>query len=91
MIEKRNFSWYWNLIHYNLYKWEKLAQKFFNAPFVFFLNSKSVRNAYKKRGVDNPIQEIQRALDDKEHGTNSILLLSSLIQKQAYLLKTSKI
>ena len=73
MTENRNFSWYWNLLHYNLYKWEKLAQKFFNAPFIFLLNLKPVKNAYKKRGVDNPIKEIQTALDNKEHGTNSIL------------------
>lgn len=65
-------SWLWNLVFYNVYRWEKLTQRFFSYLVIFFLKNKKVKNAYEKRGVKNPDILINNILNNQETGLNNV-------------------
>ena len=70
-MEKIN--WFWNLVYYNLFRLEKLTQKFFSYPVMLFLNNERIKNAYTKRGVLDADKIVNNALNNPETGVNSVL------------------
>lgn len=53
---------FWQKLHYNVYRFNLfVSDKIIGTPFTLFLNSKYVREAYKKRGIDNPADLVRYA------------------------------
>lgn len=73
MNKKKGFIWQWNLLYFILLRWENRAQKVFNYPLFLILKIKFIRNLYAKRGVNNPEDVINNALNNPATGTNSII------------------
>jgi|LauGreDrversion4_2_1035121.scaffolds.fasta_scaffold38332_3 hypothetical protein len=65
--------WLSNIVYYNLFRFEKITQKFFAYPVLFFLKNIKVKESYNKRGVSNPEKEILKALENPKFGISSIL------------------
>lgn len=71
----KNITWYWNLLHYNLFIWYQNAHKIFNYinPFSHLFKIPFVKKFYAKNGVDDMKQHIEtRIFHDKEKGINSV-------------------
>lgn len=65
--------WFWNLIHFSLFRWERYASRLFNYPVRRLLRNEKVKEQYAKRGVSNPEKLVVNAVNDPEIGINSIL------------------
>lgn len=66
-------TWFWNILHYNLYRWEVYASKCFNYPVKRFLQNRHIKHKYAQRGVDNPHELIDFATNDPKYGTNILI------------------
>jgi hypothetical protein len=64
---------FWNLIFYNLFRFERSTQSFFNYPVLLVLRNEKVEERYRKRGVANPKGAVLKALNDPTTGPSSIL------------------
>jgi hypothetical protein len=64
--------WFWNLVHYNFFVWEKKITSFVLYPFLKILRNNKVVNFYNKRGVNNPDELVKDALLNPSYGTNSL-------------------
>lgn len=64
--------WFWNLVHYNFFVWEKKITSFFLYPLLKILRNNKVVNFYNKRGVNNPDELVKDALLNPSYGTNSL-------------------
>ncbi len=62
-----------NLIFYFLYKFELKTQDIINYPFLKFLRHPRVIEAYRKRGVKDPANEVLNALNNPKGGPSSLL------------------
>ncbi len=66
-------EYYWNLIHYVLYRWENAITDGFNKPFKLLLKKNTfLQNLYTKRGIDNPFKETDKMWKNPD-GFNSVL------------------
>ncbi len=64
---------FWNLIFYNLFRFERSTQSFFNYPLLLVLKNEKVKESYRKRGVADSKGAVLKALNDPKKGPNSIL------------------
>lgn len=71
----KTISWYWNLLHYNFFLWQKNAHRIFNYinPIRYFLKIPSVKKFYAKHGIDdmNKFSD-DKIFNNKKVGINSI-------------------
>lgn len=71
--------WISNIIFYNLFRFEKKTQSFFNNIVFLFLKNKKIKELYNKRGIENPEKIINHALEDPEIGISSIISSAHLV------------
>lgn len=63
---------FFNLILWNLFRFEIWTQRIIHYPFGKILNMKCVQNLYKKRGVSNPNELVLSVLSSPETSINSM-------------------
>lgn len=71
--------WISNIVFYNLFRFEKKTQCFFNNIFFFFMRNKKIRDSFNKRGVKNPEKIIIQTLEDPEIGVSSVISSAHLV------------
>jgi hypothetical protein len=64
---------FWNLIFYNLFRFERNTQTFFNYPVLLALRNEKVEESYRKRGIEDPKGTVLKALCNPKTGPSSIL------------------
>lgn len=70
LIEK--ITWFWNLVHYNIFIWDKKITNFFLYPFFKLLRTSKIRDLYGKRGVTDPDLIIKDVLLNPRSEVSSI-------------------
>jgi hypothetical protein len=65
--------WFWNLIFYNLFRWENYVSRFIGYPIQKILRNKKVKEQYEKRGVKDADELVNKAIKNPRVGINSIL------------------
>lgn len=65
--------WISNIIFYNLFRFEKKTQLFFNKMFFLLLKRIKVKKTLSRRGVMNPDKNLINTLENPETGISSIL------------------
>lgn len=63
---------FFNIVYYNLFRFEKKVQKLFTYPTLLFIRNKRVRKNYRSRGVKDPERKIIAAIENPEVGISSI-------------------
>ena len=61
-----------NLVFYHLFHFEKWSQRLISSPFVWFIKLPVIDRSFKKRGVENAEEEINRALYNPKVGANIV-------------------
>lgn len=65
--------WFWNIVHYSLYRWEVYIGNIISYPIRKILGGKNLSEKYRRRGVENPAEIITETLNDPKYGVRVIL------------------
>lgn len=69
---KRRIECFANLVFYHLFRFDKLGQRIFGVPIRWIVRLPAVGQNFKRRGVENAEEEINKALYDPRRGFNII-------------------
>ena len=70
---RQRVEYFANLVFYHLFRFEKLTQRIISEPFLLLLKLPVVDRSYKRRGVENAGEVINKALYDKKTGVNAMI------------------
>ena len=93
---EQSVEYFANLVFYHLFRFEKLTQRIISEPFLLLLKLPVVDRSYKRRGVENAEEVINKALYDPKRGFNIVqagwhltLLFGLIISGTAFFLISS--
>jgi hypothetical protein len=68
----KKIKWFWHIVHYFSFLFENNISKLLVRGISLIINSKKVKTIYLKRGVQNPENVINNALQNRKYGTDTI-------------------
>ena len=88
---KRNFVWFWNLLHYVIYIWQKKAHRIMDSinPFTWIGKLTIIQDFYKKRGIKDINKFTNELIQGDEKGGIGIGLAGGALTVSIMLIEIS--
>lgn len=71
----KQIEWFWNLLHYNLYRLDIKASRIFNYlnPIYWINKIPKIRKHYLKHGIDDMNEFMQETFENSKNGSSTIV------------------
>ena len=69
----KKIIWYWNVIHYNIFKFERFSQRVINYPVILLTKIEPISDFLAKMGNKNPRKNLEKYTLSKDYSSSSIL------------------